>query len=104
MKKTITRRSSSRDPPFGFAAATEQVGLRFAAAARNAWASKGKLTQLVRNSDLSERLRGEEAEIFEHASLVARASSSKRLGSRYVVGPHRYLGESEESGIARSQA
>ena len=78
MKKTITRRSSSRDPPFGFAAATEQVGLRFPAAARNAWASKGKLTQLVRNSGaglhLSERLRGEEAEIFEHASLVARAS------------------------------
>jgi hypothetical protein len=40
----------ARRRAFGFVAATEQVGLRFPAAARNASASKGKLTQLVRNS------------------------------------------------------
>jgi ATP-dependent DNA ligase len=54
-------------------------------------ASKGKLTQLVRNSGaglhLSEHLHGDGTEIFEHAcKLGCEGIVSKRVGSRYVSG------------------
>src|SRR5262245_2629042 len=91
MKKTITRRSSSREPPFGFAAAAEQSR---PAIARRCWKRLGfeeeadaRRANAGAGLRLSEGLHGEGRKYSNTpASSAARASSASGVGSPYVSG------------------